>query len=58
MWQYKIWSYSVTEHETARERLNELGAEGWQLVAVTPHGQEHVVYMARSVVEGGTDATV
>lgn len=46
-WQYKVeifkqsaWSYKTKDVDSQiSERLNRLGMEGWELVAVKPYGQ-------------------
>ena len=47
-WEYRIESLPQTTNE-AQARLNELGSEGWELVAIT----EHVAPPASPAVLGG-----
>ena len=37
-WEYKILSRGYEPNEVMQDRLNKLGNEGWELVAVTPEG--------------------
>ncbi len=32
------WEYKVLRHGASEEELNKLGAEGWELIAVTEGG--------------------
>lgn len=41
VWEYKVGAVSVLDGSTLQSRLNELGEEGWELVAV-----ENVSYTA------------
>ena len=36
-WEYKILSCSQENDEQREEKMNELGDEGWELVAVLPY---------------------
>ena len=40
------WEYQVVEGQVAEDRLNELGREGWELVAVT----EFSTYLKRPIL--------
>jgi hypothetical protein len=40
------WEY-LTIPETERSRLSQLGAEGWELVAIGGDPGEHVLYLKR-----------
>jgi len=42
----KTWEYQVVEGQVAEDRLNELGREGWELVAVT----EFSTYLKRPIL--------
>ncbi len=44
------WEYLV-EEEPAEERLNELGADGWELVSVAARGPLLVSYFKRPVAD-------
>ncbi|MDQ3412406.1 MAG: hypothetical protein M3509_09850 [Chloroflexota bacterium] len=44
------WEYLV-EEEPAEERLNELGANGWELVSVAARGSVVVSYFKRPVAD-------
>lgn len=37
-WEYKILSRVHEPNEVMQDRLNELGNEGWELVAIAPTG--------------------
>lgn len=54
-WQYKVetfkqsvWSYKPKNVDgQISERLNRLGMEGWELVAIKPHGYYTQMYLKR-----------
>ncbi len=37
-WEYKILGRAYELNEVMQDRLNKLGNEGWELVAITPSG--------------------
>ena len=56
-WQYKVetfkqsvWSYKPKDIDgQISERLNRMGMEGWELVAIKPVGYNTQLYMKRPI---------
>jgi hypothetical protein len=44
-WEYQFFGGYVSPDEV--KRLNELGAQGWELVAIHPHDSDHVDYFLK-----------
>jgi hypothetical protein len=55
-WQYKVenlkqsaWSYKPEKNDAQiSEKLNRLGMDGWELVAIKPHGLNTQIYLKRA----------
>ena len=46
----QTWEYRVIQHEISHRQLDELGRDGWELVAVTDGANGLVAYLKRPIL--------
>lgn len=50
-WEYTIWQPTVPDLRVQRNKLEEMGYEGWELLLITSYRDKPVLYFKRPVKE-------
>ena len=50
-WEYTWFTQHVSAMETSGEKLDELGAEGWELVSVVSDGSIYLRYFLKRAID-------